>query len=188
MRDQDFLITKNQVMEKTFGLLGTVESKLESLFKQSTIPTWYTKKSSKISRGEQYQGLPYMILDYPRIFEHEHVLAFRVLFWWGNFFSATLHLGGKYLDQYRDKLLERQNLIRQTPNYFCISDDPWQYHYSHDYYQPAHGMEAERLDQALLTRSFIKISQKWSLEDYGQLPDLVATTWENMMSIIGQKE
>ncbi len=53
----------------------------------------------KISRGENYEGLPYLILDYPRLFDISNIFTIRIMFWWGNFFSITLHLAESYKNE-----------------------------------------------------------------------------------------
>ena len=73
---------------------------------KSSLPGEMFSISPKISRGENYQGLPYVMLDYPRIFGKEDVFAIRSFFWWGKGFSIHLHLQGKYVDQYRDAVFE----------------------------------------------------------------------------------
>ena len=62
--------------------------------------------SPKISKGENYKGLPWLVLDYPRYFNKEDIFAIRTLFWWGNFFSITLHISGKYKMRYEKKIID----------------------------------------------------------------------------------
>ena len=62
--------------------------------------------SAKISKGEN-MGLPWVMLDYPRLFGQEDVLAIRTMFWWGHCFSVTLHLKGRYYGAYLPLLRER---------------------------------------------------------------------------------
>ena len=52
--------------------------------------------SPKISKGEAYRGLPWLMLDYPRYFGKEGHLSIRVFFWWGNFIAIYLHSSGVY--------------------------------------------------------------------------------------------
>ncbi len=35
------------------------------------------------------------MLDYPRAFGRDSIFACRTFFWWGRFFSLTLHLAGR---------------------------------------------------------------------------------------------
>ena len=59
----------------------------------------------KISKGEKYKGLPWVMLDYPRIFGKEDIMAIGTRFWWGHYFSVTLHLKGGYLRTYLPVIL-----------------------------------------------------------------------------------
>ena len=58
------------------------------------LPEAVIQSSPKITRGENYQLLPYVILDYPRCFQKEQVFAIRTMFWWGKGISITLHVSG----------------------------------------------------------------------------------------------
>src|SRR5438309_4807722 len=96
--DAQILITKNTIIRKVYELFGKLSEEYREevnckIAGQNLI-------SPKISRGENYLGLPYVILDYPRQFAKDDVFAIRSFFWWGNFFSITLHLSGSYLKQY----------------------------------------------------------------------------------------
>lgn len=45
----------------------------------------------KISKGEAYGGLPWLMLDYPRYFKPEGHFAIRIFCWWGNFIGIYWH-------------------------------------------------------------------------------------------------
>ena len=60
---------------------------------------------AKLSKGENLNGLPYRVMDFPRIFKQEDVFAIRTLVWWGKQISVTLHLKGKYLKQFKLPLI-----------------------------------------------------------------------------------
>src|SRR5262245_51174126 len=93
-----WLLTKNNIIDKVFELFGEVATGAGELLKEAAdwLPKETFVQSPKISKGEKYLGLPYVMLDYPRMFSREDVFAIRTFFWWGNFFSVTLHIKGKY--------------------------------------------------------------------------------------------
>src|SRR5215510_10733018 len=97
----DWILTKNKILEKVKHLLSELQSS-QTLTLQgiSTVPHKLIESSPKISKGENYKGLPWLVLDYPRLFNKESFFAIRTLFWWGNFFSTTLHISGNYKDTY----------------------------------------------------------------------------------------
>ncbi|HEX6916286.1 MAG TPA: hypothetical protein VF145_13645, partial [Chitinophagaceae bacterium] len=93
-----FILTKNRIIGKVYDMFGL----LSETFRQQAagFPDEMSRAQAKISKGENYLGLPWVMMDYPRLFSKTDVFAVRCFFWWGNFFSITLQLSGKYLGQY----------------------------------------------------------------------------------------
>ncbi|RYG23967.1 MAG: hypothetical protein EOO01_43830, partial [Chitinophagaceae bacterium] len=93
--DSHWLLTKNSIMQKAYLLFGEAAASLQSaLAGESGQGAEFFLPSPKIAKGENYKGLPYVMLDYPRHFGKEDIFAFRTMFWWGNFLSFTWHLKG----------------------------------------------------------------------------------------------
>src|SRR5438270_12291819 len=91
----EILLTKNRVLEKMWLLLEGVQNAMQRRASTFSNPHIF-QTPPKVSRGENYLGLPYLVLDYPRIFQQSDVFAIRSFFWWGNFFSSTLQLSGHF--------------------------------------------------------------------------------------------
>ena len=115
------ILTKNRIMEKTRVLLGYLQSEYRESLVQSELPPDLVKSSPKISRGENYKGLPWLVLDYPRRFGAENIFAIRTMFWWGNFFSITLHLSGELKAQVEDKLIASFKSLRKNGFSICMN-------------------------------------------------------------------
>ena len=82
VRNSQWLLTKNIIMQKAYLLFGEAAAGLQALLAEdSAHASTYILPSPKIAKGENYLGLPYVILDYPRIFGKEDVFAFRTMFW-----------------------------------------------------------------------------------------------------------
>jgi len=64
----EWLLTKNGILEKIKGSLGILQQRQQELLQQagSFLPPEVLTVSAKISRGENYLGLPYLMLDQPR--------------------------------------------------------------------------------------------------------------------------
>lgn len=177
LQDQQFLLTKNDIARKIETLLGEVEQKLYPQIHQLQWPDGVLIKSGKISRGELYRGLPYFVLDYPRKFKKEGVFSFRTMCWWGNFFSGTWQISGKYLDPVRPKLLKNLASIRSSEVFVCVNSQPWDYHYQPDNYERGGDLTTEKLHTIFENHPFVKLSYRWDLEDYDSLPDLASTAF-----------
>src|SRR5215467_3803243 len=102
LNNSEWILTKNLVIKKAQRLLEEVQETNLRHVKEGSInfPKEVIGISPKISKGENYSGLPWLMLDFPRFFEKEKVFAIRTMFWWGNFFSTTLHLSGQYKETY----------------------------------------------------------------------------------------
>lgn len=94
-QNADFILTKNSIIHKIQTSLGQVSAAYQKAAMQ--LPTEFCAISPKIAKGENYKGLPWLMLDYPRLFGKEDILAIRSFCWWGNCFSIHLHMKGKYL-------------------------------------------------------------------------------------------
>ena len=100
-------------------LLEKVKAEIKK--KKLVFPHAVDALNGKIFRGENYRQLPYLVLDYPKHFSKESVLAFRTMLWWGNFFSCTLHLQGKALDERRSSLIQNWRSFRKKDICFFSS-------------------------------------------------------------------
>src|SRR3982750_1106316 len=104
--DEQFILTKNSIINKVYQLFGALSENFieQAKSKPEIFPVEVSGTSPKIFRGENYRNLPYVLLDYPRFFSREKTFAIRCFFWWGNLFSITLHIAGEYFSRYKNVL------------------------------------------------------------------------------------
>ncbi len=173
LRDTDFLSTKLRIMKSLQGLLEQTQQKLLQQKGLLLLPASVWETPPKVSRGENYEGLPYLVLDYPRIFKQEAIFAYRTMFWWGHGFSCTLHLEGSYWRTFKPRLLPRLGMSEAANNWWiCVNNTPWEYHYRPDNYLPLpeYLQQPAALDK-LAKMPFMKLSCRIPLEDYQALPE-----------------
>ena len=96
MCNTDIILTKNSVLQKIKALFEGMQMSMTDEVSRNSDWSSQTifQMPPKISRGENYLGLPYLVLDYPRQFDSINIFAIRTMFWWGHFFSSTLQLAG----------------------------------------------------------------------------------------------
>jgi hypothetical protein len=160
----DWILTKNNILAKVRQLLEHVQSVQQPYL--SGLPAEVQATNAKVSRGENYKGLPYLVLDQPRYFNREHVFAIRTLFWWGHFFSSTLHLAGNYKAMYAEKIIPAFDLLQQAGFYICINADQWEHHFEAGNFVPLNTISADGFETIIRSNSFIKLSKKISLEQW----------------------
>lgn len=180
--DANLILTKRAIMETASALFSSQVPSLNELFTillsgfqdiHSCIP--------KITKGENYNGFPYVIMDYPAAFEKENIFALRTMFWWGNFISITLHLSGKY------KLAFEQNILKQNQPlkdfYIAVADTEWQHHFQEDNYVPFSKITEEGLEK-IRQRNFLKIALKYELHHWNMMQTLLPEGYKIIKGIL----
>src|SRR5947209_18206936 len=87
--DAEIILTKNTIIRKAIGLLESIQEQLVAESEESRNESFFLSVSPKISRGENYLGLPYVILDFPRVHRSGYMAFISSMLWWGNLFSST---------------------------------------------------------------------------------------------------
>ena len=182
LQDTDFLLTKSVVLEKIYELLEKTRTELKNNVRETdfSFPEGTDIVTGKISRGENYKSLPYMVLDYPTLFTNESTFAFRTMFWWGNFFSSTLHLEGIALDQNRKKFVDNINKLLSKNIFVGIGETPWQYHYSEDNYVPLTKDHGKYISNCI----FLKLSKNISLSKWERIPSFASEFLNLMLNVL----
>lgn len=171
IHNQDFFHTKATATEKIDSLLSKVRDEIKYEIKKNKLifPKEADVSTGKIFRGESYLGLPYLVLDYPKHFSKDSVCSCRTMFWWGNFFSFTLHLEGIALEEKRSVLINNWRKLRKKNIYICIHPSPWHYYYSKGNYISIDRLSESEIKQMFISNKFIKLSRKIDLKEYKKL-------------------
>lgn len=165
VQNEHILLTKNAIIQKVYLLFGGVAEELRPWYEKDDLafPS-ILKAGPKISKGENYEGLPYVMLDYPRAFGKEDCLAVRTFFWWGHYFTVTLHLKGIYQQQLARRL--ENNAAVLAANNFRISlyGDEWNHDLGTSHWQdlPSAGISAT----SILEAPFCKLSAKVPFDEW----------------------
>ena len=135
--DPSWILTKNSIMGKAVALMAELSGEFRAEWDNSILPAGGNGGNDpKISKGENYKGLPYVILDYPRHFGREDVFAIRTMFWWGHSFHVTLHLKGKYQAMFLPVIRQRLSMLAAAGFQVAVSEDEWQHELSPENYRP----------------------------------------------------
>ena len=185
VKDPGYILTKHAITEKVYNLFAGMVPVISLAINHHGIilPAAVAASQPKIFKGENYRQLPYIMLDYPRCFSGEDIFAIRTMFWWGNFFSITLHLAGKYKTALEASVME--NLCLQPEGFFvCIHKEQWQHHFEVDNYQPAGHFTAEQLKSLWKGSCFIKLALLYSLDGWNNSSALLETGYKRIAGIL----
>lgn len=181
VQDAGVILTKNGIIRKVYALFGELAEEMQ---RNLTLPAEVALISPKISKGESYQELPYVMLDYPRFFTVTDVLAVRTFFWWGNFFSVTLHVKGRYQDLYRRALLLHYERLQLQGYTISVCDDEWQHHAGSADYKPLSAMDISEFEILLREHPFVKLSRMFSLDRWDDMPLLLKEAQEEIFRML----
>jgi hypothetical protein len=154
-KDTGIILTKNRILSavmQEFGTLSEAEVAFTTKMRHK-LPGIIYQHPPKISRGENYRRLPWVMLDYPRVFAPEATLAIRHFFWWGNFFSSSLQVSGNY-----NQVILSQMAHWPEGSYVCVHASPWEHHFGPDNYQPVMGMDPQKIISLAAQVKFLKLS------------------------------
>lgn len=182
--DPYILLIKNRIMEKVTGLMGEMEQIIHKLLENENhhLPPELNLKHGKISKGENYKYLPYVILDYPAYFTKSDIFAFRTMFYWGHFMSFTLHLQGKYCQLYKEKLL---NHFSSHPHlYFNINTTPWEYTYDVKNYALISQLSESEMIAHVEENHFMKLSIHIPISEIGKAEATLTPFFNEVISTI----
>ena len=182
----DWILTKNNILQKIKQLLATIQTEQQHII-ESYSPFFSEEilnKSPKISKGENYKGLPWLVLDYPRYFNKENAFAIRTFFWWGNFFSCTLHLSGNYKKKYQEKIIRSFDSLKTKDFSICINDDQWEHHFETTNYLPLQYVTAFGFEETISKRPFIKLSKKIPLEEWNEAENKLLEIFSQLINPI----
>ena len=182
----DWILTKNEILQKVQWLLASLQEKQQETIRSYSVllPGEVTSIHAKISRGENYRGLPWLILDYPRFFGKEDQFAIRTMFWWGNFFSITLQVSGLYKKKFENKIQAGYIPLRDGSFYICVNDDQWQHHFEADNYSPLTEISEAEFANHLRKKDFIKLAKKIPLDQWNKVIDKMSSDFSELIGLL----
>ncbi len=185
VKDTSWVLTKHKIIQTVYELLNeqvpVIKEEWRTVLNGEIEPL--SGAVPKISKGENYQSFPYVILDYPAVFGKQNIFAIRTMFWWGNFVSITLHLSGNYADHLGQRITER---LQEDPAgiYVCVNNSQWEHHLEADNYILAAEIPANDLRRILQNPVFIKLALRYELDEWNRLPVLLRDGYRKLARLV----
>ena len=105
------------------------------------------------------------------------------MFWWGNFFSVTLHLSGSYKELYRQNICKNIKGIEKDI-FICVQEDQWQHHFEANNYLPVKELLEEDLLQIIHEKEFLKLAVKFPLQQWDAMPVLLQECFREIIELL----
>ena len=184
MHNSEIILTKNKVLQKIKMLLEELQNDLKEKgqYNSDSMSANIFSIHPKISRGENYLGLPYLILDYPRFFKQQDIFAIRTMFWWGNFYSTTLLLSGECKAKYLRNVQAAYKLLSQEEFSIGINEDPWLHDFTVDNYITVSTLKEEEFRNRSAEQHHLKIAKRIALNK-GDVNQKLMENWRLLAKI-----
>ncbi len=176
----EYILTKNSILQKVAIFFGDLSEEYLHIHNILHTPKFALQLNPKISKGENYLGFPYLMLDFPRVFEKEHVFAIRSFFWWGHYFSITLHVKGRH-----KPLINLKSIAESESKWsYYIGKDEWENNMNEDNLITICPAQLDFLENKFQENSFSKIVQIFDLEDWNNTKQLYMHSYRNILQLI----
>ena len=187
VQNSNWILTKRVIIDKVYNLFGMLAGEYVSLVKNcgNQFPLNISSVPPKISKGENYHGLPYVVLDYPRFFDKENSFAVRTFFWWGNFFSSTIQVKGEYKKLFAERLYNSYSFLSENNYCICVSDDEWDFRFDENNFKPVKNLEISDWEKIVYRMDFVKLSVFISLSKWNEMPGLLSGYFKKNMLAAG---
>lgn len=182
VQNEEVILMKQAIISKVELMFSQRIPALDEVSRQLPDELRREFASPKISRGEKYLTLPYVILDHPRFFNACNVFAIRTMFWWSRFFSVYLHLAGEPLDRFRMKL---QDSHLQTEDFFvCIHEDQWHHHFDKNNFVAASSVSETQWKSIMQESPFVKLAIKFKIDQWDQMGEMLDRSYLKILSLL----
>jgi len=184
VQNQEWILTKHSIINKVYQLFGEMLTiyKEVTLQKTFSIIDSYKHLGGKISKGENYMGLPYVMLDYPASFNKEHIFAIRTFFWWGNYFSISLHMSGKKFSVQKN-FSEIFLFLTENNFYICVNENEWQHNFDPSNYVAVSSL-SENTFEKISKQNFFKISKRLELNKWNEAQEFLKCSFEEIIEFL----
>lgn len=187
--DAGWILTKNAIIEKVKQFFEQMHTRQQEILPgySAALPREILVVPPKISRGENYKGLPWIILDYPRIFSQDNIFAIRTLFWWGKFFSCTLHLAGDYKMMLEKKIIASFPMLKENDFFICVNAGQWEHHFEEENFLPVGHFTENEFEELTASKGFIKLSKKTAVGEWEEASEKLTEVFRQYIMILSDQ-
>jgi hypothetical protein len=184
--NSDFFLSKRAVIQKIEVMFEGLQFRLQEIAHNNlkVLPDRVVKSNAKISKGENYKGLPYVVLDYPAYYTKSDIFAFRSLFWWGKYLSFSFHLQGEAFEQFKPLLIKNSEKLAGSDFYLCVNNTPWEYHFEKENFIKIQQLKEQEIIHQINSSNFFKIASKTTLDALHIYPDQCVKQMNQIISFI----
>jgi hypothetical protein len=107
------------------------------------------------------------------------------MFWWGNFFSITLHLSGNNKAELLKKLSAHFSLLGESNFYIYTGQKEWEHDIDPDSYKRISSLNKEEIEKIVTENSFLKMAVKFPIDSLEVIEEKLLSNYELLVKCCG---
>jgi hypothetical protein len=177
----EYPLIKHEVMSKMGLLMAETGQQLSHTFRENQL---IDLAHHKITRGERYKQMPYIVLDYPQIKGPDFNIVLRTMFWWGHYFTCSLIVKTSLLD------LEKtgKNIRKLKKTKILVGSNLWEQELEMDDYRKTSDLSKKQTIKLLEAANYLKLSRKISLRHYTSLTEHATEIYSELAKALSIKK
>ena len=177
---KEYPLTKHRIMKTMTFLFDELGHRLSDQFNNFD---YLTGSDYKITKGENYNFMPYVVLDFPKMIGHKFPIVCRTIFWWGHYFTANLIIDTELIDVtifYKNK-----STLKKT--YVLIGENLWDNNLQSGNYILINKLSIADLTILIENRNYLRLSHKIKLSQINDIEIIAPSIYNNWLKIINKK-
>ena len=170
-------ITKQHIVHKTNLLFNDLGQKLVQKLVQFEL---INSLEYKVTRGENYNMMPFVVLDFPRLLGKNFDIVCRTMFWWGHYFSCNLFVNTDLINIEQTA----KNIAGLSKTKIWVGDNLWEQNLKTDQYTKLKKLSKEQIIEILTRQPYLKLVTKIKLDTYNTIPQEAQAMFENWLLLV----
>ncbi len=188
LQNSEMFVLKRKIFEKLSQQAGCVIDSLKAANHKNgfKFPDYVNLTNGKISKGENYEQLPWMMIDFPFYFSKQKSFAFRTFIGWSKGVTCSLLLTGECLNHYEGVLRNNLQMLNNMNVGFCEHPHPWVHNFDCNQQNFVEHLDSARVAAHISHHDYIKLSCFLPMSEIEHLEMFAQRTYTILMSSLNK--
>lgn len=177
---------KRSATEKLYRLFANLIPALKdtAIHKEFSFPEGTDVTTGRISKGENHQSYPWVVLDFPAKFSRESIFCVRNMFWFGHYFSTSLILSGTAMQPFIDNFFKNYQSLYRQDICFSMHTDPWKHEVAGPYYVLLDTLDESNMRRQADRSGYVKLSHRFIHTEPEEIAGTALKYYELMLGAV----
>lgn len=173
--------------ELTTKLVTTLERYGEKLLEEIITPVFkkqgIQRTGIKVSKGENFKGYPYIVLDCPRLYSTDTEVICRTIFRWGHGWSLHFTIQGKTFERVSYSLPDFSASFRNDWLLYT-GENIWEQDIDSEFFVPMSAISETSFSDILNPQQFFKMATSINLSDAVEWPPFPQQIYQVLFDLL----